>query len=39
MIRHNRKNVRAYDYLIMMSQASSLNIAVKHGKQPKYSGD
>ena len=25
--------------ITMTSQTSSLNIAIKHGKQPKYSGD
>ena len=33
LIRHNRKNVRAYNNIIMMSQTLSLNIAIKNGKQ------
>ena len=35
-IRHNRKSIQAYDnkfHIIMMSQTSSLNIAIKYGKQ------
>ena len=39
MIHHNRKSVRAYDNITMMSQASRLNIAIKNGKQPKHSND
>ena len=42
MIRHNRKihelMITNCD-IIMMSQTSSLNIAIKHGKQPKFFGD
>ena len=36
LIRHNRKSIQAYDnkfHIIMMSQTSSLNIAIKNGKQ------
>ena len=36
MIRHNRKSIQAYDnkfHIITTSQTSSLNIAIKNGKQ------
>ena len=36
MIRHNRKSIQAYHnkfQIIMTSQTSSLNIAIKNGKQ------
>ena len=35
-VRHNRKSIRAYDnkfHVIMISQTSSLNTAIKNGKQ------
>ena len=36
LIRRNRKSIQAYNYkfhVIVMSQTSSLNIAIKNGKQ------
>ena len=42
-VRHDRKKIHELTitnfYIIMMSQTSGLNIAIKDGKPPKYFGD